>query len=267
MQRDNHEAINRAFSKQAVHFDEDDLKNIILQDLRAQIYRHVDRFLKPASRILELNAGTGIDATRFVRAGHAVHATDLSDGMIAELLKKKSQHGMDRLTVQQLSFDNLEMVTGKNYDLVFSNFGGLNCINNLSLIGDKLRTLLAPGGFVTWVIMPVVSPWEVATILRGNRYAFRRWSRDGTLAQLEGERFQTWYHNVASIKRFLPHFELIRTEGIASLSPPPYKSNFPNQHPAIYKMLRRVDESVATIFPFNRWADHVIVTMQLKAGS
>jgi ubiquinone/menaquinone biosynthesis C-methylase UbiE len=267
MLQEDPDAVNRAFSKQATHFDEDDRENVILQDLRKQIYDHVDQFLKPASRILELNAGTGIDAVRFVRAGHSVHATDLSDGMIAELERKKKQPGMERLSIQQLSFGNIDRVQGKNYDLVFSNFGGLNCTRDLSTIGEKLRDVLKPGGLVTMVIMPVVSPWEVATILRGNRYAFRRWTRNGTLAHLEGERFPTWYHNVTSIKRFMPHFSLVRSEGIASLSPPPYKPQFPNRYPGTYKMLRRIDRALATSFPFNRWADHIIVTMQLNQAS
>lgn len=263
----NPEAVNRAFSKQATHFDEDDLASTVLQELRKQVYKHVDKFLpSKGGRILELNAGTGIDAVRFVRAGHSVHATDLSDGMVAELEKKKLQAGMDQLTVQQISFEHLENVNGNQFDLVFSNFGGLNCAKDLSVIGARLPDVLRPEGFITWVIMPTVSLWELATFLKGNRHAFRRWKRAGTLAHVEGEHFPTWYHTLSSIKEALPAFELVKAEGLASLSPPPYKSQFPVEHPGIYKFLRRMDLAVGTFFPFNRWADHIIVTMQLRRG-
>ena len=53
MRRKDPDAVNKAFSKQAIHYDRDDHGNTILQDLRKQIYKHVDSFLSPGSRILE----------------------------------------------------------------------------------------------------------------------------------------------------------------------------------------------------------------------
>src|SRR4051794_16595615 len=62
--------VQKAFSKQATHYDQDDSSNPILLDWRKKVYTHVNQFLKPGNRILELNAGTGIDALHFVNAGH-----------------------------------------------------------------------------------------------------------------------------------------------------------------------------------------------------
>jgi ubiquinone/menaquinone biosynthesis C-methylase UbiE len=264
MHRRDPDAVNKAFSKQAAHYDRDDQSNVVLQDLRKQIYKHVDRFLVPGSRILELNAGTGIDAVRFVKARHFVHATDLSDGMIEQLKRKQALPGMERLTVQQLSYHQLEKVEGYNFDMVFSNFGGLNCTDDLADIGEKLPALLKPAGFVTLVVMPVVSAWEIATVVKGNQHAFRRWKKDGTIANLEGEKFRTWYHPLSSIRKSLKRFELLKVEGVAALSPPPYKSNFPDRYPRIYKALRIADAVAGARFPFNRWADHIVATFQLK---
>jgi ubiquinone/menaquinone biosynthesis C-methylase UbiE len=256
--------VNKAFSRQAAHYDHDDQNNIVLQDLRRQVYKHVDGFLKPGSRILELNAGTGIDACRFVRAGHYVHATDLSDGMIAQLRKKAALPGMERLTVQQVSYLHLDQVTSRGYDLIFSNFGGLNCTDDLPAIGRSLPALLNPGGYVTWVVMPVVSAWEMASVVKGNRKAFRRWGRSGTIAHLEGEQFRTWYHSLSSVRKALQRFELLKVEGIASLSPPPHKGEFPLRHPRLYKLMRIADDVAGKHFPFNRWADHILATFKLK---
>jgi ubiquinone/menaquinone biosynthesis C-methylase UbiE len=258
------DSVNKAFSKQAAHYDHDDHGNVILQDLRKQIYKHVDQFLSPGSRILELNAGTGIDAVRFVKAGHFVHATDLSDGMVDQLKRKKALPGMDRLTVQQVSYHALEQVTENSFDMVFSNFGGLNCTDDLTDIGEKLPALLKPAGYVTLVVMPVVSAWELATIVKGKRHAFRRWRKNGTIAHLEGEQFRTWYHPLSSIRKSLKHFELLKVEGLAALSPPPYKATFPDRYPRIYKALRMADAVAGNRFPFNRWADHIVATFQLK---
>jgi len=261
---DNSIPVNEAFSLQSLHFDADDLQNPLLQDMRTQVYRHVSKFLSPSSNILELNAGTGIDALYFVQQGHKVHATDLSDGMIEQIKTKINYfHLHDRLSVQQLPYDRLDRLRGRKFDLVFSNFGGLNCIDFLTRVTKNLPSILNPGGFVTWVIMPPVCPWEIISILKGNRNAFRRLNRTGIMAHLDGKHFKVWYHSLSYIKKsFGRDFKLIQSEGLAALTPPPHVTQFSIQHPSLYKTLKKVDASVRNNFPFNRWADHIIVTFQ-----
>lgn len=258
------ESVNLAFSRQSSRFDEDDRSNPILLDLREQVYRHVDRFLSPSSKILEINAGTGIDAIRFVQSGHRVHATDLSDGMIAQIRTKMRHFSTDgRLTVQQLSYDRLAEAEGDDYDMVFSNFGGLNCTDDLQAITGSLAKLLKPSAFVTWVVMPPVSAWELAGALKFKRRAFRRWSANGTMAHIEGVHFRTWYHALSTIKEaFGPRFKLRAVEGLAAISPPPDKVEFVKGHPVSYRWLRNIDRIVNRHFPFDRCADHMIVTFQ-----
>ncbi len=235
-----------AFSAQSIHYDNDERLNPVIQDLRKQVYAHVDRYIKPASRILELNAGTGIDAQYFMSKGHSVLVTDISDGMIAQMRKK----GLDP---KQLSYENIDQVDG-HFDLIFSNFGGLNCIDDLHKVTRHLSGLLKPGGFVTWVIMPKICPWEIAAM------TFRRWSKNGTLAHIDGKYFRTWYFSLNDIKSaFDKNFEFIESEGLAALSPPPHKTDMRS-----YKFLRRLDAAVNRRFPFNRWADHLIVTFKRK---
>lgn len=254
--QDNNLAANRAFSAQSVHYDHDDLTNRVIGDLRRQVYEHVARYMKPQSQVLELNAGTGLDATFFYEQGHNVLATDLSDGMIHELMKKSR----DRFRVKQLSYDKLYMIEGEKFNYVFSNFGGLNCIDDLGKVTKHLPALMNPGGYVTWVIMPRICFWEFASIIKGNRNAFRRLKRDGVMAHIDGEYFRTWYHSLADIKKaFGDRFEFIQSEGLAALSPPPHKTNA-----IAYNFLRRIDKLVNRTFPFNRWADHIIVTFRLK---
>lgn len=217
--------INRAFSKQSSHYDATDNANPILTDLREQVYDHVALFMNPGSRILELNAGTGIDALYFAKQGHTVLATDLSDGMIAQIKKKVSGHDhQGRLSCHQLSYDDLRLLEGEKFDYVFSNFGGLNCINDLSKVSRHLPSLLAYGAHVTWVVMPPVCPWELAGVLKGHgAKAFRRLQRQGTISHLEGEYFKTYYHTAAKVRVALgSRFRLVKSEGLAALSPPPH---------------------------------------------
>src|ERR1700733_2992661 len=83
----------KAFSKQSVLFDEIYSDDTIIQYKRARVRAHVNSFIKPGSRILELNAGTGEDAIFFAGEGHTVHATDISAGMLDKLKEKVSTKG------------------------------------------------------------------------------------------------------------------------------------------------------------------------------
>ncbi|HEU5291857.1 MAG TPA: methyltransferase domain-containing protein [Cyclobacteriaceae bacterium] len=256
-----YEIINRAFSKQAVHYDADDAANPILTSWRQQVYSHVNKFLSPSSFILELNAGTGIDAVHFAKQGHRVHAIDIAQGMLAQLQKKSA--GLS-LTCERLSFEELHFLSVDSVDYVFSNFGGLNCTDDLSKVARYLPFIVKRGGYVTFVIMPPVSLWEWLWLFKGHgKKAFRRLNKDGVMAHLEGEYFQTYYHAVNDIKKGVgDRFKLIACEGLGIFSPPPSKPDFVSKHPMMYKILTALDKSLRNLFPFNRWADHTIVTFQ-----
>ncbi len=256
--------VNKAFSNQSLHYDDDDIANPILQAWRQQVYDHVNQFIKPSSAILELNSGTGIDALHFVKQGHRVHCVELSNGMVREINRKIDTHNLETsLSVQQLSYEQLDQVKGK-FDYVFSNFGGLNCSSDLKKITKHLQALLNPEATVTWVIMPPVCLWEIAWMLKGNfKDALRRFHKNGVMAHLEGQYFKTYYFTLADIqKAFGENYKLLRCEGLGALSPPPSATNFVTKHPSLYKSLTRLDEKVRNHFPFNRWADHIVVTLK-----
>jgi len=262
-------AVNKAFSKQSDEFDLIDHSNPILTDMRRQIYAHVGRFLSSPSRILELNAGTGIDAIHFVAQGHSVHATDLSDGMVRQIrMKIRARNLEDRLTCQQLSFDALQEldVSAFKFDFVFSNFGGLNCIPDLTKVTRNLPSLLKKGAYVTWVIMPTVCLWEIAAILKGNfRHAFRRFAKNGVNSHLAGEYFHTYYHSLNDIRNaFGEDFEFIGSQGLAAVSPQPHHDRLVRAFPRFYRLTRWLDGGLRSYFPFNRWADHLIVTFKYR---
>jgi len=259
------DSVNAAFSKQSVHYDADDLQNVILNEWRQQVYDHVYQFLKPGKHLLELNAGTGLDALHFVNGGNSVLATDISDGMIHEIERKIQQQSLaKKLSCRQVSYDQLDTIGAQNFDYVFSNFGGLNCINDLSKVTKHLPALLNDGAYVTWVIMPRISLWEMMGLLKGNgKKAIRRFQKNGVMAHLEGEYFFTFYHSLSDIKKsFSSSFRFIKSEGLGVLSPPPHRDDLANKRRGLYKFLRKIDVGIRNVFPFNRSGDHLIVTFQ-----
>lgn len=256
--------VNKAFSRQSDLYDADDQANPILSAWRRQVYKHVQQNLPPNSHILELNAGTGIDASYFVQGGHRVHCVELSDGMVRQIKNKVIRLGVnDRLTIQQESFENLNLVTGK-FDYVFSNFGGLNCTDDLKKVTRHIPNLLQEGAMLTWVIMPPICPWEIMWLLKGHfKQGLRRFHKNGVMAHLEGEYFKTYYYSLGDVKKALgKNFKLVKCEGLGVLSPPPSAKDFSQKHPKLYQQLTEWDEKIRSTFPFNRIGDHIIVTFR-----
>ena len=259
--------VQKAFSKQSRHFDQQDQSNPILVEMRSQVRQHVNHFIEGKEHMLELNAGTGLDAVYFAGQGVKVHATDLSHKMIKKIQSKIEEFGLeDNLTCQQCSFTDLHKIKLTNFDYIFSNFGGLNCIQDLEQVTQFFPDYLNLGGFVTLVIMPPVCPWELISLFRGNfAHAFRRYKKQG-LAHLEGEIFPVYYHSLHKILRSLPKgFDVKKIEGLGALIPPPYKKDFPERHPDWYRILKKLDGSFRNFFPFNQWADHFILTLQFNS--
>ena len=259
------DTINRAFTKQAPYFDEYDRKNIILTDMRKQVRDHVMKFLERGDYMLELNAGTGMDAEYFVEQGCKVHATDLSDGMIQMLEQRINNQNLNSsITYQQCSFTQLDRLNTSGFNYIFSNFGGLNCIDSLNRVTKYFSGVLKDQGFVTFVVMPKFCPWELFSVLKGNfSFALRRFKKNGTTAHLEGEYFKTYYFTLNEVlKSFGKNFKLIKVEGLGVLIPPPVKENLPEQRPKFYRALKYLDRKLRNHFPFNRWADHIIITLQ-----
>ncbi len=263
--RTNIERARQAFSAQAPAFDSYDESNIILQWMRRQVYQHEEAFLSPGDSILELNAGTGIDAVYFAQKGHPVLAIENADGMLHELRGKIRRLNLEeRIRAADCSFTELDSLPDEKFDHVFSNFGGLNCIADLHLVTDSLPRLLNPGATVTFVIMPRVCSWELLHLFTGNtRLALRRFSPGGAIATIEHLQFLTYYYSPRDVVRsFDGRFKLLSLRGLASVSPPPYMTAFALRHRWLYNSLTWFDEHYSHIPPFNRWADHTIITMK-----
>ena len=151
------QVISEAFSYTAEKYDAFAEDHPHLTRMRNKVYAHVERVVPAGSRILELNAGTGIDAVELAQRGYTVHATDIAPGMLARLQAKIVNNDLtQRLTFQQCSFSELDKIQGAPFDAVFSDLGGLNCISDLSPVIAQLPNILRPNGIVTWVLMPPV---------------------------------------------------------------------------------------------------------------
>ena len=258
--------VSAAFSKQAPSFDEYDEKNPILQWMRKRVQDHVLKIVKPNSKMLELNCGTGIDAVFFAQRGFHIHATDNAEGMLNELNKKiNTLQLQNHISTEKISFNQLEKLSGKKYDHVFSNFGGLNCADDLAAVIKKIIPLMNENAIATLVIMPKICPWEIALLFKGNfKIAFRRFKKNGVASHLEGEHFKTYYYSPKFIKQaFGTSFEPVALFGLGSFCPPPYMEKFPAKFPKTFNKLLRMDARYSHNVPFRNWADHFVISLRM----
>lgn len=262
-------AVAEAFGRKSVVYDDFGLDHANLTRMRQRVYTAVTQHIQPGSHLLEINAGTGLDASELVKRGFTVHATDLSAGMVEATKHKVRTQQLQlggKLTVEQLSFTQLDRVQNKPFDAIYSNFGGLNCIPNLSQVTQHLPKILKPGGLAIWVIMPPVCPWEMGLVFKDWQVATRRFQADGVVAHVEGVTFKTWYFTVRQVvKAFGPQFEQIGLEGLSVVTPSADNKTFALKYPALFKKLVTIDEKISGIWPFNRVGDFFILTMRLKS--
>ena len=256
--------VAEAFSRKATIYDAFGENHANLARMRRKFYDHIARVMPPGGRLLEINAGTGQDAAELARRGYRIHATDFAPGMLAQIDDKITRYDLgDRLTVQPLSFTELENVTGGPFDGLYSNSGGLNCIADLTAVTRRLPDLLRPGARVTWVIMPRVCPWELAVIPKDSRVGTRRLRRGGVLAHVEGVHFMTYYFSAAAVRRaFGPRFHPVAQEGLSVFTPPADNKTFAVNHPRLYHTLTLLDDGLSVRWPFNGWGDFFILTME-----
>ena len=263
--KDNEITVSDAFSRQSVVFDEIDKASSSIVWMRERVRKEVLSYIQPGSRILELNCGTGIDSIFFAQQGYEVVATDNADGMLAQLNEKITALGLgDKISTKKCSFNHIDTLNEGMFDYVFSNFGGLNCTDKLYEVIQGIDKVLKPGGYFTLVIMPKVCPWEMLTLFKGYfKTAFRRFKKNGTTAHLEGLHFYCYYY---SPKYVIEHagngYTTESIKGLCITVPPPFIENFFEHHPRAFRVLEKIENRIWDKAPFNRWADHYIITMK-----
>jgi ubiquinone/menaquinone biosynthesis C-methylase UbiE len=287
----NEQQVAAAFSKQAGGFDEYDAGNTIINYKRNRVREHVLRHLSAglegaagsglarssgsagsgsSGSILELNAGTGTDAVWFAERGYRVHATDIAEGMREKLREKVGLRGMEnKVTTELCSFTALDTLRERGpYDLIFSNFAGLNCTGELDRVLRSFPPLLKPGGQVSLVILPGFCLWETLLLFRGKfRTAFRRVlsGRRGVRSRVEGHYFRCWYYSPSYVIRKLGReFELLSVEGLCTLVPPSYIEGFAEKHPMTYRVLRVLENKWKGRWPWTGMGDYYIISLRKK---
>jgi ubiquinone/menaquinone biosynthesis C-methylase UbiE len=255
-----------AFDSVAVQFDER-FENEITHRIRNKIYSLVERTVHPPASLLDINCGTGIDAMALAQKGFSVLGLDASPGMIQEAGRKAAREPGARVAFSVGSFHHLSGHIPGLFDLAFSNFGGLNCTDDLSSVAGEVSSVLRPGGYFLAVVMPPFSLWEFFSYaLRGQRRNALRRMRKGTLATgFDGKSFTVLYHSPRTfMDACSPWFELRDLIGLSIMSPTPQSTGFARAFPRLIRLLMWVDSQIERLPLFRSSGDHFIVICRKK---
>jgi ubiquinone/menaquinone biosynthesis C-methylase UbiE len=265
--------MNPAFDSVATKYDSTFTQSIIGQAQREIVRDYLESVLneKEKQKILELNCGTGEDAIWFANKGHTVLATDISEKMLEVTEQKiKGNNLSHRIRTKRIDLSKTEdMILNDEFDLIFSNFGGINCIqfNDLYKLPESLFRLLKPGGRIILVIMPTFCVWEMFyfTIKLNLKKAFRRSSTKGTKVYINGEDLTTYYYTPITISKiFQREFEQVFLKPLGFFIPPSYLEKFFSPKQKTFKLLKKMESSVTDWSVLANYSDHFLIDFVSK---
>ena len=224
--------------------------------------------------VLELNCGTGEDAIWLAQNGCRVLATDASEAML-RIAEKKIRANPSNLsiTLEMCRIEHLEGFSGTGFDLILSNFGGLNCVppETLPQLGQVVTSKLRPGGRFVAIVMGRFCWWETLYFLiKGQfRNAFRRLGKLPVSAPLgNGSTVQTWYYTPGRFRRLIccetsGYLEMTETRPVGFWLPPSYLDPFFRKHPRFLSLLGKLENAFSGTLAALA-ADHFLISFTRK---
>ena len=256
------------FDNHAKNYDATFTYSAIGKAQRNRVYHFLNKSIRNKSElnILEINCGTGEDAKYLTEKGHRVLATDVSSEMI-KVAKEKHQNPKLKFQVVDITKITLDTFSEK-FDLIFSNFGGLNCLSKLELESflKKSESLLNPNGKLALVLMPKNCLWERFYFsLKGDfKKARRRNINKKLLANVEGIEVPTWYYNPNDLESLISDkFKKTLLRPIGIKIPPSYLEPFFSNKKWFLKLLIWAEK----LYPYSIWAkyaDHYLIIFEKK---
>ena len=260
-------ATRAAFDSVAADYDGPRGNNELIQTMREEVWRLLDRTFDPQAHLLDLGCGTGLDAVRMARAGHRVTATDWSPRMVERTRERAAHAGLsDRVRSCAIGAHELERLAGaESFDGAYSNFGALNCVPELAHMARECARLLRPGGTLVFSVMGRICPWEIVHYLRRGQWARVRvrYARDFVRVGMNRQDVYTHYYTPREFfAPFAAHFSLIEQRGLCILAPPPYLTSVRERHPHWYDWSWRADRHIAGWPLLRALGDHFLIVMR-----
>jgi SAM-dependent methyltransferase len=206
---------------------------------------------------LELNCGTGVDAEWLGERGVHVCATDASQRMVEVACAR----GVDATQLAAEDVGSLADVV-EQFDGALSNFGGLNCVDDLNAVASGLARCVRRGGTALLCVMGPTVPWEWIWYLGHGkpRTAFRRFRRSTAWRGMTIR-----YPSVGALRStFAPWWMARRVWALGALVPPTYAELWAVRHPRLLVRLNRAERRMESWPIMARLADHYVIELERR---
>lgn len=234
--------IARAYDALAVDYDAQLESNPLAREMRKQLHAHLAHIFRAGDRVLDLTAGTGIDACFLAARGVQVTALDISNGMIEKLKQRAENIGLS-INARVLAAEHLGELDATNFDGALSTFAGLNTIEDMPHLARELSLKVKPHGRVLIHALNAFCFWEsVAHRARGNPLRARRGEFRVGARSLPHQCFnpyELWDD------AFAPYFQLRRAYAMSVIASPRLVKHFQRATPLLFAL----DWATGRLFP------------------
>ncbi len=211
---------------------------------REAVQRNLDAAFLPNTVVLELNCGTGIDAIHLAARGVDVVACDISSRMIELARQNAIAAGVQsRIDFRVLATEQLATLqTEMHFDGAFSNFSGLNCVQDLAAVRNSLASHLLPGSRVLLCMLGRYGIWQ-----RLWHLAHGEWNRAIRTPRTTdaGSTVMVQYPSRRSIVEiFSEDFRLCRWKGIGIAVPPAFMESWCTRFPRATQYLNQLEQQI-----------------------
>jgi ubiquinone/menaquinone biosynthesis C-methylase UbiE len=251
----------------AENYDRIFSETVIGRVQRDAVWRELDKSFQPGMRILELNCGTGIDAVHLAARGVRVVGCDLSSKMIDAARQRVGATGLDALVdFRVLATEKIDSLVGDApFDGAFSNFSGLNCVQDISQAARNLARLLKPRAKALLCMVGRFSLWEMAWHLAEGKpaLALHSFKRTPTTHISAQGAVLIHYPSVSDMRRmFAPEFRFRGWKGIGVAVPPSCLEPLARRVPAMVAGLAKIDRYLSRVPVFRSMGDCVLLRFE-----
>lgn len=218
--------------------------------------------------VLEINCGTGVDAYWLAKQGYQVVATDISEEMISCAANKQNNTANSNLNFMVCGFNDIATkLNGSTFDLIFSNFAGLNCVSKQELekLNIDFASLLAPNGQLIMVLLGKYSWMEQLYFSLKGQYKKAKRRQTVDMVELSKGYIQpTYCYSVQETKNIFTFFECTAYKPIGIVIPPSYLEPLINKFLFVKPFIQFVEYLLGNISFFSNYADHTFLVFRKK---
>jgi SAM-dependent methyltransferase len=260
--------LEAAFDGVAENYDHHIMDNEMNLWLRNRSVNLLKRFFGPGDTVLEIGCGTGTETLSLARHGVSVVAADISSKMLQVLSRKASESGLqDRVKAiharpyeikEKLKLDGLTEIDG-----AYSTYGAINTDPFLPQLFKDLSSMIKPNGVL------ILGVWNKYCLSEIFGYALRMRpsmvaARMRNPVPVGKSRFciASNAYSVGSIRSLMKgSFGVKEVHGVEIFLPPSNLVQYLPPKPLV-GMLKQLDVSLETHYPWNRLGDHFLLVCE-----